>query len=216
MKKLGNILLMVMAALCSAASPDVPAGALFYTLTNLTWAQGSQNLGGIVGVIYYAPIEDVETFPDLSAAGSGITDASDDFVMKTGKKFYTIYHTAETGKADSNTVGERDGKGIENMLEFFFPGSKQAVAEFTRFALNTPCVVVYKNTSGQHEVLGVVNLDGTNVTLTGDIPAYLESANRTTGAARADRRGTTFQFKQPGSPHNPIIYVGDIPLVAAS
>lgn len=215
MKSLMKILFMVMAVLVSAVTPEYPAGALYFTLTDLTWSQGAQNLGGLVGVIYYAPVEDIESFPQLNDVGENITAADSDFTMKEGKKFISIYHTSETGKADSNTVGERDGKGIENMLEFFFPGSKQAVAEFTRFALNTPCVVIYKNTNGQHEIIGVSNLDETTDELTGDIPAYLESANRASGAARADRRGTTFQFKQPGSPHNPIIYVGDIPLIAA-
>lgn len=182
-----------------------------FTLADLGWTQGSENMAGIVGDILYCPIEDIETFPVLSASGKLDTAATPtgDFVCKTGKQFVRIYHTAETGKLDDAVVGERDGKSKENMLEFFFPGGKQEVAEFERFALNTPCVVICKDTSGFWRILGAVNLDNSNTTLTGDIPAYLESSSGTTGAARADRRGKTFQFKH-SAPHAPVFYKGSV------
>lgn len=203
MKRLIQIIMLML---------SVPDGALAFTLTSIGWAQGSQNLGGIVGNIFYAPVEDIETFPDLEDDGGMITAEGSDFVMKDGKYFISIYHTAETGMGDDNSVGERDGKGIENMLEFFHPGNKIELEQFKRFALNTPAVVIYKDTHGQYRIIGVVNLDEENALLTGDIPAYMESVKSTTGKARADRKGSTFQFKQPGSPHSPIFYVGDIPL----
>lgn len=190
----------------------VPAGSLFFTLTNLQWTQGQQNMGGIIGNIYYCPIEDILTFPTASAAGK--LDTTGTFVCKTGKKFITIYHTAETGKLDDTTVGDRDGKSKENLLEFFFPGSKQDVAEFERFSLNTPCVVICKDTNGNYRLLGVGSFDDTTDALTGDIPAYLESSSGTTGTARADRRGKTFQFKHSAN-HEAIYYKGTIPLTPA-
>lgn len=186
-----------------------PKGVLALVLANLGWSQGQQNMGGIIGDIYYAPIEDILTFPDASAAGK--LDTIESFVMKTGKKFITIYHTAETGKLDDATVGSRDGKSKENMLEFFFPGSKQDVAEFERFALNTPCVVICKDTNGNFRALGIGSFDDTTDVFTGDIPAYLESSSGSSGAARADRRGKTFQFKHSAN-HEAIYYKGTVPL----
>jgi len=194
------------------AAKYTPVGALFFTLTNLGWSQGQQNMGGIIGQIYYCPIEDILTFPDASAVGK--LDTIESFVCKTGKKFISIYHTAETGKLDDTTVGDRDGKSKENMLEFFFPGSKQDVAEFERFALNTPCVVICKDTNGNYRALGIGSFDDTTDVFTGDIPAYLESSSGTSGAARADRRGKTFQFKHSAN-HEAIYYKGTIPLTPA-
>ncbi len=51
------------------AAKYTPIGVAFFTLTNLSWTQGQQNMGGIIGDIYYCPIEDIETFPVASAAG---------------------------------------------------------------------------------------------------------------------------------------------------
>jgi hypothetical protein len=203
---------LIVVAIITAGN-KIPAGSLAFTLTAITHPQGSQNMGGIIGDIYYCPIEDILTFPDASAAGK--LDTTDDFICKTGKKFIPIYHTAETGKVDDSTVGERDGKSKENLLEFFHPGSKQAVAEFERFALNTPCVVICKDTNGNYRALGIGSFDDTTVIFTGDIPAYLESSSGTTGTARADRRGKTFQFKHAAN-HEPIYYKGAIPLTPAA
>jgi hypothetical protein len=219
----------VLVGIISGLSPFATVGALFLlsfiaskvswkpkgilgAFADVVWAQGNENMAGLVGNIYYCPIEDIDTFPDLSAAGSLDTAAMSNFVCKATKKFYQIYHTLDTGKLDDATVGERDGKSKENLLEFFFPGGKKEVAEFERQALNTPCVVICKDTEGNLRLLGAVNLDIAAVTITGDIPAYLESSSGTTGAARADRRGKTFQFKH-SAPHAPLFYKGSIPLV---
>lgn len=182
-----------------------------FTLADLTWKQGQQNMGGLVGDIYYCPIEDIATWPALSAAGKLDTASESNFVCKVGKKFIAIYHTSDTGKLDDSTVGERDGRSKENLLEFFFPGDDQAVAEFERFALNTPCVVICKDTRGRFRLLGAINLDESTTTINGDIPAYLEASNGVSGAARAERKGKTFQFKH-SAPHAPIFYKGTIPL----
>lgn len=203
----------VIVALVAMSGQKLPKGTAALVLANLGWTQGQQNMGGIIGNIYYAPIEDILTFPDASAVGK--LDTIESFIMKSTKKFITIYHTAETGKVDDVTVGSRDGKSKENLLEFFFPGSKQDVAEFERFALNTPCVVICKDTSGNFRALGIGSFDDTTDVFTGDIPAYLESSSGTTGTARADRRGKTFQFKHSAN-HEPIYYKGTIPLTPAA
>ena len=172
----------------------------------------NQNLAGIVGEIFWAPVEDIATFPVLSAAGAGDTTA-DDIVMGAGKKFLRLYHTDETGKLDANMIGERDGKAAEAMLEWFYPGASAKLIEQKRQMQNTPGVFICKDTDGNYRILGVVNLDPTGTVCTGDIPAYMESGNSTSGAKRADRRGTTFQVKWSG-PHDPIIYKGAVPIVA--
>lgn len=194
---------------------QLPFGALFFTLADIGHTQGQANMGGLVRKIYYAPIDDILTFPELAVAGGVKTDVGSNFVMKTNKEFVQIYFTDGTGKFDDTTVGERDGRSKENMLEFFHPGNKEAILAFERFALNTPCVVIAVDSEGQQILFGAVNLDDSTTDLTGDCPAYLESSNGTSGAARADKRGKTFQFKASAT-HGPIIYVGTIPLTPAS
>lgn len=192
----------------------LPKNVLGIVLADLGWTQGSQNMGGIIGDIYYCPMEDIDETQLPQASAAGKLDTIESFVCKSTKKFIRIYHTAETGKIDDTTVGDRDGKSKENMLEFFFPGSKQEVAEFERFALNTPCVVIAKDTNGNFRALGIGSFDEATDVFLSDIPAYLESSTGSTGAARADRRGKTFQFKHSAN-HEPIYYKGTIPLTPA-
>jgi hypothetical protein len=195
-------------------SGALPEGSLPMAFTDLTWPSGKQNMAGLVGDIYYCPVTDILTYPALSAALALDTANASNFVCKTGKNFIKIYHTADTGKLEDSTVGDRDGKSKENHLEFFFPGSDKAVAEFERQALNTPCVVICKDTDGNLRVLGAVNLDSSTTVLSGEIPAFLDSANGTLGGARADKRGKTFSFKH-NAPHAPIFYKGSVPLTPA-
>ncbi len=175
---------------------------------DLKWTQGSDNMGGLVGGIFYCPVEDIDAtqLPTIAADGVTLVGA---FVPVATKGFIEIYHTKGTGKIDDSTVGERDGRSAENMMEFFFPGSKKEVEAFKRLARNTPCVVIGKDTDGNLRVVGVAVI-GNNVVL--DLPAYLEAANGTTGAQTADRRGTTFQFKAE-SPDAPLFYDDAIPLL---
>jgi len=186
-----------------------------FTLVDLNHVQGQANMGGLVRKIYYAPIDDILTFPVLAAAGGVKTAAESNFIMKEGKEFIEIYFTDGTGKFDDTTVGERDGRSKENMLEFFHPGNKEAILAFERFALNTPAVVIAVDSESQQVLFGAVNLDDSSTALTGDCPCYLESSNGTSGAARADRRGKTFQFKASAT-HGPLIYVGAVPLTPAA
>lgn len=192
----------------------IPEGSLFMAFVDLAWAPGKQNMAGLVGDLYHCPVDDILTWPDLSAAGKLDTDPLTPFVCKTGKKFQKIYHTPDTGEVRDGTVGEIDGKSKENFCEFFHPGNSNVVDEFERSALNTPSIVLGKDTDGQVRCLGIINLDDTTVVLTSEIAAYLDSATGTTGKARADRRGKTFIWKHNAG-HAPIYYTGVIPLTAA-
>ena len=180
---------------------------------DILWTQGSDNMGGLVGDLYYAPTEDIDftTPPTLDADGVTV---SGDITMKTGKFFNRIYHTRGTGKIDSTVVGERDGRSFENICEFKFPGETPEVVAFERQVLNTPLVVIGKDAQGRQRLLGInviKDTAGTSDVLTLDFPAYLESLNATTGAAGSDAKGHTFQFKTEAL-STPLFYTGAIPL----
>jgi hypothetical protein len=141
----------------------------------------------------------------------GKLDVIEPIVCVATKNFVEVYSTPLKNKLDDSTVGEIDGKSKEALYEFFFPGDEEAIAEFERFALNTPCVWIVPDTRGRNRLLGLVNLDPETTILSADIQAYLEGSNGTSGAARADLKGKTFQFKH-SAPHAPLFYKGVIPL----
>jgi hypothetical protein len=185
-----------------------------FTLADLKWGSGKQNMGGLLAKAFYCPVDDIDldNLPDLSAVNK--LDVTANIVCKTGKKFIEIYSTPEKNKLDDNTVGEIDGKSKENIYEFFFPGDEEAIAEFEAYALNTPCVIIVPDTRGRNRLLGLVRLDPDAVTLSADIQANLMGSNGTSGAARTDLKGKTFQFKH-SAPHAPLFYKGVIPVTPA-
>lgn len=179
-------------------------------MEDLLWAAGKPNMGGLVGDVYAVPVDDIDDtqLPTLDADGVSLTG---NFVLKADKKFARIYHTRGTGKLDENTVGDRDGKSFENMAEFFFPGMEKTVAKWKKDYVNTPMLVIVKETSGGMRVIGITVLEDDSLSLA--LPAYIESIAGTTGAAAADRRGSTFQVKAE-APHPPLYYSGTIDLTA--
>ena len=178
-------------------------------MEDLLWTPGSKNMGGLVGNIHAIEIDqiDLSTEPTLDADGLTITSP---LVLNVDQKFATIYHTRETGKIDSNMVGERDGRSFDNMLEFFHPGSSKAEAAFREKYCNTPSVYIAKDTDGNWRLIGLAKIGGK---ITKDLPAYMEPSNNTTGAAAADRRGSTYVIKSEAS-HPPLFYEGPIDLIA--
>lgn len=174
---------------------------------DLVWSQGKQNMGGLIAEVLFCPIDDVDkdTIPALDADGVTITG---DIVLATNKKWIQIYHTRGTGKIDSNSVGERDGKSFENICEFNFPGGEKAVVAHNKQVLNTPGLYIGKDTDGNYRLLGVSVINGA---VSFEMPAYTESIVATTGAASADKRGTTYQAKSE-APHEALYYEGAIDL----
>lgn len=173
---------------------------------DLSWPQGSENMGGLIGDLFFIPIEDVDdaSLPTLDADGVSITG---NIAPKSGKEFFQIYHTKGTGKIDDTTVGERDSKSYENMLEFFHPGQGKELANFKAEVCNTPGLWIGKDSKGNYRVLGMCAINGA---ISIERPAYCESIQGSTGAAASDQNGSTFQVKA-AAPHPALYYAGTIP-----
>lgn len=180
-------------------------------MNDLLFVQGQDNLAGLVGEIFVAATEDILTPPVLAAAASMKT-TSTAIVMKTGKKFARVYSTDETAKVESKPVGERDGKGSETILTFRFPAIGTELADFKRQAQNTPAVIIFRLArNGKLYMMGVTQLDITNVALSLTIPAYFEQGDSSTGEKRSDQNGALFGWKFTCA-HDPIEYAGTVPL----
>lgn len=178
---------------------------------DLLFTPGQDNLAGLAGEAYICPTDDILSVPALAVAG-GLTSAAAAIVNKTGKLFFRIYMTDETGKVESKIVGERDGKAVESIFTMKHPGDAAAVAQFVRDWQNTPCVIIFKDAkTGLFKLLGVSNLDKASTVLSLTIPAYMESGDMMSGEKRADSRGVVLAWKFTCA-HPPITYMSTIPL----
>lgn len=181
---------------------------------DLAFTPGSDNLAGIATKIWACPIADIASYPALSAVDS-LMLAAGNITCESGKKFWEIYLTDETGKVESKSIGPRDGKARETMLTFRYPKYTKAVSEFIRKWQNTPALVVYQSKAdGKLYVMGVTNFDNTGTVTSLNIPAYFEQADSSTGEKVADEHGTLFGWKY-SSGHDPLEYQGTVPVVAA-
>jgi len=178
---------------------------------DILWTQGQDNMSGLVGDLYWIPIEDIDfsTPPVLNADGVTITG---DILLLANKQWFRIYHTRGTGKIEDKLVGEADGKSFENLCEFKFPGDTTELVSFKRQVKNTPLAVIGRDAQGHQRILGIsiIQVDGDDV-LTLDAPAYIEQADGTTGSKGSDAKGHTFQVKNSAN-HPPLFYEGVITL----
>lgn len=185
---------------------------------DVLWTQGSDNMGGLIGHIYFVPTEDVDeaSLVALALEADGVTlDA--DIPLLTNKKFFKLYHTRGTGKLMATAVGERDGRSYENVIEFKFPGDTAALLAFQRQALNTPMVVIVRDPQGAYRLLGIsIVKDPSTGTdkLTLELPAYIVQANTDSGTG-SDAKGTTFQI-QTEALLPPLFYTGTIDVDAGT
>lgn len=176
-------------------------------LNDITWETGRQNMGGLKDSIYVAPADDVDltTPPALDTDGKTITG---DITLKSTKKFHKLYFTKGTGKLDFGSVGERDGKSFENMAEFNVPGTDAANLAVMDALLNGAFIAIVKDGTSL-KVMGLSKDEDGNLSV--DFPVYSETFTGTTGAAAADKRGTTIVLKSE-APHTPLVYTGAIDL----
>lgn len=176
-------------------------------MNDLLFTQGKDNLAGLVGKIAIIPNEDILTLPALAAATS-LKTAATDIVFDSTKKCAQLYFTDETGKVETKSVGERDGKGRETILSCRYPASGIELEDFIRQCQNTPSTLFYKLArNGKIYMLGVTQLDITSTVLSLDIPAYFEAGDSSTGEKRADQNGVLLSWKFTSS-HGPIEYAG--------
>ena len=177
-------------------------------LTDILWQQGTENMGGLKVIGYYAPIEDIANFPELpenpSTPEEEVTlESTTGFTFVTGKNFLKIYSTQETGEVISEPQGEVDGQSFVHKATIFFPGSKAEAMAFMKLVNNANMVFVFEEaTGGARRVIGSVAF-----------PAKCKPSH-TTGKATADRKGMTLEIQSFGTTPAPF-YTGPIPLTPA-
>lgn len=90
---------------------------------DLTGPDGTENnMGGTAQFIYWAPVGDILTFAKPAVNATNPYVNTQPFVMKTGKKFYTLYTTIDTSELELGSNGEIDGKSFKPSVKLFYPG----------------------------------------------------------------------------------------------
>lgn len=176
-------------------------------MNDLLFATGGDNVAGLVGEVLICPSADIATVPALTAATS-LKTAAADITCKTGKKFARLYFTDETGKVETKSVGERDGRGRETILSVRYPKLGTELADFISDSQNTPSVIIYRQlNTGKLYLLGVTRLDKASTALSIELPAYFEAGDSASGEKRADQNGALLSWKFTCA-HDPIEYGG--------
>jgi len=189
----------------------MPFGILAFDFTALTFSDSLENMGGFSGTAYFAPLQDILTFPTLDDSPSSDNEfvkLSGTFVMQTGKYFTPVYITPETASLAANSQGEVDGQSFRLEGEFFYPGADNQCRAFARKINNSRGVLILIDPSGDRVVVG-----------TDKFPAYFKP-NINWGKAAADRKGLTVSFFQnhfaPGLSYNGVIPIsgGSVPAIS--
>jgi len=183
-------------------------------MKDLLFAQGQDNLAGLVDKVYIAAKDDILTIPALAAANSLVTAASD-ITMKSTKRFHEIYFTDQTAQVAIPSVGEVDGKARETTLSLRYPALGTPLEDAVRVYQNTDAVLIFRLArNGKLYVIGLTQFDQASTTLSLAIPCKFDNADANSGAARADQNGALLSWKFTAA-HGPVEYAGTVPLTPA-
>ena len=176
-----------------------------FNFTDLTWEGPLENMGGFSCTAYFAPFEDIATWPTLPSnptTDTQLVTLQGHFVMDAEKHFIKVYVTPETASFAASNQGETDGQSFRNEGEFFYPGTALATRAMARKLNNSRGVLIMVDPDGERVCVG-----------TELFPCFFKPTLNY-GKAAADRKGLTVSFYQnhfvPG-----LIYNGSIPLSAS-
>jgi hypothetical protein len=175
-------------------------------MSDMLRTDGLDNDGGLKVIAYWTLYRDILTFPKVPADPSSFAakvTIVDNFVMKSGKKFWQFQSTLLTPFLDSEGVGERDGRSAENKITLKRVGNEADIIGWLEYVKNTDLVLIVEHIGGSRRVIGSEGL-----------PCSLEKFSLKSGAAVKDEISVTAEFLSVGriAP----FYTGTIPLTPAA
>ncbi|GAB3958197.1 hypothetical protein GCM10028805_52070 [Spirosoma harenae] len=176
------------------------------TYKNLLGPDGTEsNMGGTRQFFYFAPWGDILTFATPAANPADSDDLYNltvAHIMKSGKKFLTMYCTIDTSSLESGSNGEIDGKSFKPVFKFFYPGSKKDALAFANLCKNDKFVVI------------VPLSDGTQIQLGGAFFCAYITPNF--NSATTSGRGKGWEFEVMAFQPDLMQYTAAVPLTAAA
>jgi len=150
------------------------------------------NVGGLVQEIYIGYAEDVATWPELPApAGDSSTmslaDAgtwNGDIVQKTGKKFFKVVYTDETGTFTITQQGEQGAESYLYQLDISRAKMNATIFGFENAIRGRKLVIIVKDKNGVCYLMG----DSLNAA------KMIAADASTTGTAVTDKNNVPLRF----------------------
>lgn len=163
------------------------------------------NVGGLVQEIYIGYAEDVATWPELPApAGDSSTmslaDAgtwNGDIVQKTGKKFFKVVYTDETGTFTITQQGEQGAESYLYQLDISRAKMNATIFGFENAIRGRKLVIIVKDKNGVCYLMG----DSLNAA------KMIAADASTTGTAVTDKNNVPLRFTY-ACPRK-LVYYGD-------
>ena len=183
------------AIVCAGLGPDPSltgglgmAGIFMFNFADMEWADNMKNMGGLKTIGYYAPISEIDNFPELPANPSSATEevtleSSPGFTFLNNKFFRKLYSTMESSEIKDEVQGEFDGQSFKQTATIFFPGTSVEALAFAANINNTNMVFIFEEASG-----GNRRVIGSRAWPAKCKPSF------TTGKATADRKGMTMEI----------------------
>ncbi len=127
--------------------------------------------------------EEIKTIPALSAASTFAEAAtiSETHTFKAGKGFHKLNILPDTGNVESQSVGNKGAKSVNNRFSGTLPGTSARNKGYHRAVKNAGMIFIVKTRTGENVQIG--SLAG---------PAYFEEFTPNTGTAPEDVNGIPF------------------------
>ena len=179
-----------------------PKQVALFTFTDLLWADGKENMGGLKRIGWFAPISTIDNFPALvdtpaTAEDEVSLESVTGFTFLNSATFHRLYSTQETSFVTDEIQGEINGQSFVHKAQIFFPGTEAEALAFAKAISNTDMVFIFEEISGRRRVIG-----------SKDWPAVCKPVI-TTGQKAADRKGLTLEISSQGYTPAPL-YSGAI------
>lgn len=181
------------------------------SFTDHAWEEGSENIGGALGSLYWIPgsaadISGLTCTDGVTILGNIVAEAAQDAIK--------IYATENTINVSDAQAGEIDGEITSNTLVFFTPGSKKTLAALKRKITVVPGIWVFRDSDYNLRVIGLTAIQspitvGTYF-VTKDIQARVTAKEGTHGTRGDARKGTSFTVTYM-APHEALFMAGTIP-----
>ncbi len=120
-------------------------------LSDIASLDGADNMPGVGTTIWGIPKGDLATIQVPGADGVTISSAH---IPKSGKGFYGVYNSLESGELKSSMKGGIDGRYQEQSFEGFIPGIRAEVLSMLRKAQNVEMIWIVETANGQKIQLG--------------------------------------------------------------
>lgn len=163
---------------------------------------------GIADFIYLAPVVDFAAdgikCPEapFTNPGDEVTVATDHEFLAT-KGFVKVLLAPEKNQLTGKTIGDKGFAKLDVELDVFFPGSYPVVHEFVKNVINTPLIVLVKDSECSEEMYYQLGCDC--------IYAYM-SVDFSTGTTKDGNKGYNGKITYQTS--SILIYKGEITTVA--